>query len=296
MQRRLNIFGGLIDTADMPEMMSNVMSAGRLVGFDFMVAESDFMSITAGSCLLPDGVLIIEDEVKNLIIPNSSLETEYTVMYQLEDTRTLGGSPAILRLVSGMLRQDAVVDGTILGWIRYPGGSVPLSDSFFIQPSHLRITNQPDTFYYNQCPISPIRTPASEWPETIEYILNEPCTRYTNTSAGQLLHTLQFPFIIPSKGQPRKLVTRLSVDFNCLVSFSIKLNGMTVALTPNSGLVSNTGTLITREFDILLESDLVWSAGNTAYIEAVIDAQANRGASIAYVGLTLEPTPFTLFT
>jgi hypothetical protein len=376
-QRRLNIFGDLIDTADLPEMIANLMSPGRLIGNDFVVAASDLVQISPGSCLLPDGVLVIEDEIKSLVVPSSSLATDYTVIYQLEDTRTLGGSPAILRLLSGIKRQVDFTDGTILGWIRYPGGSIPLSSAFFIQPSSLRVTSHPDTFYYsNHCPLTAIRpamtmsiassdvnattntftalmpfpdewavtilsngtlpsplvagttyyvvnptstsfqlsaTPAglpidlttsgsgihtltSFWSESLDYVLSEACTRFVNRSLIPLTYTLRFPFIIPSSGQPSKVITRLLVDFNCLVTFSINLKGTTIALTPNGGLISNTGTIITREFNIPSEASLTWEAGSTAYIEVAIDSQPSRGASLAYVGLTLEPTPFTLFT
>ena len=296
-QRRINIFGDLIDTADMPEMISNIMAPGRLIGNNFIVAASDYMNITPGSCLLPDGVLVIENETKSLVIPNSSLATDYTVIYQLEDTRTLGGSPAILRLLSGVKRQQDFIDGTILGWIRYPGGSIPISPSFFIQPSPLRITKAADQFYYlNSCPLNVIRPTTSGWSETYDYVLSEACSRFVNTLPVPSSYVMRIPFIIPSTGQPRKLVTRLLVDFNCLVTFTINLKGTIIPLSPNGGLVSNTGTIITREFDIPLDVSLTWEAGNTAYIEATIDSQPSRGTSIAYVGLTLEPTPFTLFT
>jgi hypothetical protein len=295
-QYRINVFGDLVDTGDLPTMMSNIMSPGRLIGNEFIVAASDFMDITAGSCLLPDGVLVLEDETKSLVIPNSSLATDYTVIYQLEDTRTLGGSPAILRLLSGVKRQEDFTDGTILGWIRYPGGSIPISASFFIQPSHIRITKTSANFYYsNNCPLNAIRPSTTGWTESIDYVLSEACSRFVNTSVLPSNYTLRIPFTIPTS-QPRKLITRLLVDFNCLVTFSINLKGTTIALSPNSGLVSNTGTIITREFNIPYSADLVWEPGSTAYIECYIDSQPSRGVSIAYVGLTLEPTPFTIFT
>jgi hypothetical protein len=154
-QRRLNIFGALIETADMPDLASHIMAPGRLVGNDFIVAAADLLQVTAGSCLLPDGVLIIETEVKNLNVPNSSLATDYTVLYQLEDTGTIGGSPANLRLVDGIKRQENLTDGTILGWVRYPGGNIPLASSFFIQPSHLRVSKNPADFYFRSlCPLT----------------------------------------------------------------------------------------------------------------------------------------------
>ncbi len=297
-QRRLNFFGDLIDTGDLPEMIANIVAPGRLRGCDFVVAASDLLSVAPGSCLLPDGVLIIEDETKYLVVPNSSLATDYTVLYQLEDTRTLGGSPAILRLLSGIKRQVDMQDSAILGWINYPGGSIPLSSSFFTQSSHLRVSKRADTFYYsNQCPILGIRdASASHWQETIDYVLSEACNRFTNTTSMPAQYTLRIPFIIPSDGQPQKLVVRLLVDFNCLVTFKIYLKGELLELTPNGGLVSNTGTLITREFNIPKLMATSWKGGTTAYIDVVIDAQPSRGVSLAYLGLTTEPTPFTLFT
>lgn len=296
-QRRLNIYGDLIDTADLPEMIANIMAPGRLMGNDFVVAASDLLQITPGSCLMPDGVLVIENEIKSLVIPSSSLATDYTVIYQLEDTRTLGGSPAILRLLSGIKRQEDFSDGTIIGWVRYPGGSIPLSSSMFIQPSSLRITNNTSEFYYsNSCPLTAIKSNTAGWTESVEYVMQEACTRFLNTLGAPSTYNLRFPFTVSSAGQPRKLITRLLVDFNCLVTFSINLRGTVVSLTPNGGLISNTGTIITREFTVPTSASLVWDAGTTAFIDVTIDSQPNRGASIAYVGLTLEPTPFTLFT
>lgn len=269
------------------------------------------------------------------------------------------------------------MDGTILGYVRYPGGSIPLSESFFIQPSSLRISKSADAFsYVNYCPITAIRSVTSAsiastnvnvttdafttntplatgwavqasstgtlpsplvagttyyvvnatsssfqlstiqsgtaidltttgtgthtftgmWSESVEYALNEACSRFVNNAPAASTYTLRFPFVITSAGQPQKVVARLLVDFHCLVTFAINLKGTTISLSPNSGLVSNTGTLITREFNIPTGTSSSWEAGTTAFIEISIESQPSRGVSFAYVGLTQEPTPFTLFT
>ena len=296
-QKRVTIYGDLIETADIPDMISRIMSSGRLVGNDFIVAANDLLQISVGSCLLPNGILIIEDEIKSLVVPNSSLPSDYTVIYQLEDTITLGGSPAILRLISGMKKQEDYTDAVVLGWIRYVGGSIPLNASMFMQPSHLQVKLNASEFHYlNNCPLSiiPSATTAVWTTETV-FLSNEACTRFINSDVIPSTYTFKLPFTIPSKGQPRKLITRLLVDSNCLVTYAINLKGNMISLSPNNGLISNTGDVITRELDIPLNTSLQWNSGTTAYIEVTIEAQPSRGTSIAYIGLTMEATPFLLF-
>ncbi len=293
-QRRINVYGDLIDTADMPDMISNIMAPGRIIGCNFTVAGSDLMYVTPGSCLLPDGVLVLEDEAKSLIVPNSSLPADYTIVYQLEDTIILGGSPAILRLLTGIKRQQDFPDGVILGWLRYPGGSIPISPEFFIQPSHLRIEKRSDTFtYINQCPLSVIKQESGFWHESHVDVESEYCTKYTNTSDSLASYVVKFPFVIPGIGQPRKLVCRLLADFNAIATFSLKLHDIDINLS--SGSISNTGGLITREISVPYVVWLEWTAGHTAQIIVNIDAYPGKGVSIAYIGLTSEPTPFNLF-
>lgn len=145
-QQRITVFGDLIDTSDLPTMASNIMSPGRLVGMEFTVGAADLLRVTPGTCILPDGVLLLEDEPRDVMINNSSFATDYTIVYQLEDARVLGGSPAKLRILTGTIRQTALTDATIIGWIKYPGGSIPLADSHLIQPSRLRIEPHVDRF------------------------------------------------------------------------------------------------------------------------------------------------------
>lgn len=427
MQKRINVFGDLIETSDLADMSSSLMSPGRLTGMSFEVAASDLLKVKSGSCLLPDGVLIMEDSDKDLVIPSSSYSSEYTIIYQLEDSRVLGASPALLKTVSGIMRQSSYTDATVLGWIKYPGGSIPLADKYLIQPDRLRVepttamladtwscpfldiirppievrgntllrnlaltditqnqnqyvafgercrivscslvlnsTIAADTFSYltislkkgtdtlfswdtrgtNQGaitlgtpsyliknsslsygtfiientevpvfsvvktgsilgPISGqlnivVETPASSgrWSESVIETNGEKLSKFLNLDALPQLYTMQIPFVISGKGSPKKVVSRLSVDFNCMVTFRVKIAGNTITLDPSNGLVSNTGGVLTREFNIPNEYSSLWIAGNTALIEVEINAQAGRSASFAHVGLSAESSPFLLF-
>jgi hypothetical protein len=497
-QTRINIYGSTIETGDIPTMIANIMSPGRMEGNDFKVLGADLLGISPGSCLMPDGVLVIEDEEKQLVVPNSSSSVDYTIAYQLEDSRVLGGSPAVLRLISGVYHQEDFSDATIIGWIRYSGGSQPIADSMFVQPSSLKIVPQDkqlsfnviapfptairpstaisgsnavvsvplangqlaqtfskafgsrvriisasvmsdfgivsnqtsyltysvkngtvvlfslDTRYGSLLPDVPasltknnlatldkfifdvgdattidvqragvpsptlvgdittsplmftktgglayafgptdllkymffrsganagaiaqivevtsttqvklkemglsfisstgdavelqnageivltVENPASSgrWRETITTSSGESVSRFDNISQTTETYLLQFPFIIESSGQPRKLVTRLLVDFNCIVTLRLRVAGTPITLSPAGGVVSNTGTLITSEMDIPVTST-VWNPGSTGVIEAEINAQAGRGASFAFFALVQEPTPFRIFT
>jgi hypothetical protein len=57
---------------------------------------------------------------------------DYTIYYSHEDQDITGGVPADLTLQSGILTAS-VISGSILGYVRYPGGGVALSTSHFIQ-------------------------------------------------------------------------------------------------------------------------------------------------------------------
>ena len=501
-QYRYNIYGSMIETGDTPTVISNIFSPGRLLGCEFKVLGADLLGVGSGSCLLPDGVLLIEDAENKLIVPNSSSSVDYTVLYQLEDSRVLGGSPAILRIVSGILRQEDLADATILGWVRYSGSSAPLSDAMFIQPSSLRVVPQSKSLSFysispftsairpttevagstniisvpmanmqigqtlykslggvnsarvigasinsdlgvtssqsnyliytvknssttlfsldtrqtslpidTQAPMSKntgalvsdfifdvsqsadvavqrvgnpspmitgdisvglsfttftrtsgyayqftsgdllkylffrsgantgaiaqiievvnttqvklkemgqsfssstndvvelqnfgevvltVESPASsgKWTERLLTVNNERVSRFDNIASSTELYLLQFPFIVSSSGQPRKLITRLLVDFSCIVTLRLRVQGQVITLSPAGGSVSNTGTLITSELDIPSTSSVSWNPGSTGVIEAEINAQSGRGASFAWLGLVQEPTPFKIF-
>jgi hypothetical protein len=419
------VFGDLIDTGDLPTMVSNLMAPGRLAGLDFSVAAADQLSITPGTCLLPDGVLILEDQIKTLLVPNSSFSTSYTVIYRLQDARVLGGSPALLSLLPGLAPQSNFTDATVLGWIQYPGGSVPLQPSQFNQPTSLQVqpqdhrinftatapfagairppgsrpggvalrslpvadlaANLSQTMAFGGLParilgasvvstapqasdplnyvqyqirsgattllshstapaaqgplaanvaaplvrqpgptnifvipptgvatlvvartgtvvgapgdlVVAVELPASDgnWQERLLSLQNEPVLNLLNVSTLPQIYRLSIPLVVGTK-QPQKLITRLAVDFNCLVTFTVTTAGVQIPLSPGGGLVSNTGTLVTREFNIPQGTGGQWTPGTTATIDIDINAQVGRGASFAYCALTLEATPFLLF-
>ena len=134
-----------------------------------------------------------------------------------------------------------------------------------------------------------------KWTESVVDINGQKFTRFYNVSSTPQTMELAIPFAVSGDGQPMKLVTYLSVDFSCTVTFMFKVSGKTVTLTPASGVVSNTGGLTTQEFNIPSSSSVTWKPGQTATLLIDITAQPGRSASIGHISLVQQPSPFLLF-
>lgn len=137
-QKRIQDYGSPVVAQSLKSLIKSIITSAILDGNEFIVEGSDRVRINPGSCVTHQGVIIIEDEPKILTIVNSSNPVDYTIYYSHSDADVTGGVAAILTLDTGILSPDDV-DGAILGYVRYPGGGVPLLQSHFIQPNILRI-------------------------------------------------------------------------------------------------------------------------------------------------------------
>jgi len=296
-QRRLNIFGDFIDAMDLPDALSHMFSAGRYSGNVFSVADSSHLRLSAGAFMLPNGVVVLEDEYKDLLIPNSSAPISYTVLYQSEDDLLMGGSPAILKLVSGLYQQETFTDSTVMGWVVYQGGSVPLSASHFFQPNYLRVVSAPSTFLWEMLSPLPAALRVGAWQETTSYTesTGESVTKWQspiNTSGVTSTQTVRIPFIV--KNQPQKLVIRMHVDIHCYLDIKVNIGGTLLSV---ASLVSNTSSLASFEYNLPFTDSSIWQQGKTACVEINISStQSARSASIAYVAMTSEQLPFSIFS
>lgn len=296
-QSRLNIFGNLVDAMDLPDALAHMFSAGIYTGNVFSVADSSHLRLSAGSFMLPNGVVVLEDEYKDLMIPNSSAPISYSVVYQSEDDLLMGGSPAILRLVSGLFQQSVFTDATVMGWVVYPGGSVPLSASHFFQPNYLRIVSNPSKFMWEMlAPLSSALRVGS-WQETTTYTesTGESVTKWQspiNTSGIVSTQIIRIPFVI--KEHPRKLVIRMHVDIHCNLDIRVNVGGTLLSVASS---VSNTSALTSFEYDLPYTDASIWLQGKTACVELSLSStQSARSASIAYVAMTGEQLPFSIFS
>lgn len=126
MQRRYVNFGSPASAANI-KAMTREMFAPQVLQMDLDVAAPDQLIINPHSVVFESGLILQEDEVRALTIPTTGGALDYTVAYEHVDEDLIGGVAADLMLLGGL--QDAVANGVILGWVKYPGGSVPLDDT-----------------------------------------------------------------------------------------------------------------------------------------------------------------------
>jgi len=487
-QTRTVEYGAAIHSSDMPFDISSIMSAGRLVGMTLSASAADQIAVTPGTVLMPDGVLVHEDEVKYLQVANTAFAVNYSIVYTLQSTEVIGGSPADLNLVAGIVKQDDLTDSTVLGWVLYPGGAAALDESFLIEADTIRVeprSAELDALYLPPFPealrppeerrgsmqvrgsrlsnlnststitqvagiagrivsasvvtdasiaangsnydvlsvvrsfavtgsttaLNPNITNVSDvsriyvgqgvsgtgipsgatvggisgstvtmsanatatvtggtvvfsealfslstqstslvgsvasqltkasvvasrfqvrstdtlsvrsqmtgvvpgtipgeisyvyespgstgnWEESIVPLGNETVNRWQNLSAGLLTYLLKVPFVITGVGKFNKLVARLNVESNTIVTFNVRVGGTSITLSPVSGTVANTGGLVTVELLIPSVTGVTWEVGKVGYVEMSIQAQGGGAAALAYLGLTTENYPYTLF-
>lgn len=142
-QRRVVDYGALADASDIKKVIEGLARSSVLIGFRFGVSGVNKMRIFPGTAVTNQGVMIIEDEIVELEVPNTTTSQQYTVYYQHQDEDISGGVPADLKLGSGFLNPEDV-DGVVLGYVDYPGDAIPLNATMF--------TQEPETYLRNFIP------------------------------------------------------------------------------------------------------------------------------------------------
>lgn len=154
-QKRIQDYGSPIVAKSLKSLVDAITTSGILDGNEFVVDASNRIRINPGSCVTHQGVIIVEDEAKIVTLTGlTSNPADYTIYYLHTDVDISGGVAAELTVEAGLLTAD-VVEGCILGYVRYSGGGA-LQQFHFIQPPPLKIGLVTPT-PYNAPWIIPIR-------------------------------------------------------------------------------------------------------------------------------------------
>jgi len=134
-QRRIWNYGDTFTSERATTAASALHDPGVYQGYDITLTDTDTLSLGPGFLLLPSGILVGETSPIELVIsPLPAAPVNYTIVVRHSDADVIGGQAATYSVEVGLISQDSLSDGVAIGYIRYPGGAVPLQ-SYFISPA-----------------------------------------------------------------------------------------------------------------------------------------------------------------
>ena len=102
------------------------------------VSRNDAIVVNAFNVVTPDGIVIDEDTTSEISIPLTVEAKSYTIVLRHTLIQGSGGSAGVLETIDNLFPQEFFTDATIVGWLDYPGGSVPLDSTMIYFPRPLK--------------------------------------------------------------------------------------------------------------------------------------------------------------
>ena len=306
MQRIEIAVGDPVDAAVIQEILMSLADPGVFKGFEFTTPTSDTLMIRPGAALTDSGILIIEDEPITKQIPLTVAPSNFTVYYSYLPNNTFGGNPAVLVIQPGLIpaytfeqgQRINFLNGVVLGWIQYPGGSVALNTSMFSSAPRLGITqsqtqmkNAFETFY---SPFSPRWTqlslvgPAPTVTETYDIPLKAPITTLKNDGGTQSTVKYLVPFRVPNEGVGQIEVYAQADSGTLLSIYAVDSFGHQI--TPTN-FDTFTNTAMVRQVLIIPPTDTL-AANSEMFVEINITMNPTFSAKIKSVGISSYTDPF----
>jgi hypothetical protein len=306
-QQRFINFGDTVLADRINEISTAIVESGVLSGAEFSLFDDETLSIGPSSVMLP--TLLLEESVStNILIPLTSGAKDYTVVYEHLNQNVQGGVAAQLLLLEGIFSFEDLENTVVLGWVRYPGGSVPLETEFFIEAPKLQILN-PTTFP------SDIMLPAyldkihvrSESPApgsiTQTDVFDDVKDGFGNTislraflkleNSAASIQTIQhlFPFIVITT-PPDRLIAEVSAELGAAVTIELVAeDGTTFSATNNT--ISNTSNLFEfREMTVESMDDSKFVADRPYFVSLTTQLNPGKKAFISLVGTNINFLPF----
>jgi hypothetical protein len=293
MQRVIIELGDPVVAESIQEILKDLTTPGILKGFSFSVSAPQILAISPGAAVTDDGVLIIEDETKEVAVPTQP--GNYTVVYQYTPTNNLGGNPAILSIQPGFFDSDTFEHGVILGWIAYPGGTV-IPSSQFISGRRLRllppVETQPGYWISEQAPLTTkwirysLAGPAPAVVDTYSPIYKALIT--TVSGMGSINSTAEYyvPFDVPFYGVG-KVAVDLQTDGNSMITVSM-VNNLGVEYSPLNNAFINTSKA-RKILDLPVGSS--FTEGTVCYVKLRFSLQPGATALVQRVSISSNKEP-----
>ena len=124
-QTRIFNYGDTVTQAKVATAFAALLPALVYDGYTLSVATASSVGVASGILLLPNGILVQESTSFSIPLTFAGGAEDFTLVCTHVNTDIIGGVGATYSAVSGFLTTYA--DSTILGWVHYPGGGIPLT-------------------------------------------------------------------------------------------------------------------------------------------------------------------------
>jgi hypothetical protein len=258
------------------------------------------------------GVLLHEDEPKQLVVPITSAAANYTVVYRHTDSDVFGGNAATLTLDYGLLQNQNINDGIVLGYVLYPGGGVGLADTMIVPAPKARIEafSSPADGTFLTPPFTSMiykHTEAGLAPvvETVDHTSFGHIMQIVNNGNTPTIDRFRWAFIV-GREQPRNITFDYVQETGQIITLDIEDSDGNVSATWGSGTVLP--SMLTSDFtqDYVLQSSSgqqlrrkrlritngTFTPGKRFRVQATIQTAANKRTLVASVGHSTYRQPF----
>jgi len=251
MQSRYINFGDPAVADGINAITNTLASTGVFEGGDFFVINATTMSIAPFKVIQPSGIVITEGDDQSLNIDNTSVAANYTIVYRHQQEQIIGGSPALLEKLNGLQSIASVTDGVVLGWVLYPGGTIPINTNMFITVKKSKLTNNLTRF--DQPPILPpidqktlpVSASGAVLDVTTTFDGMQSCTSWKNNGGTLGSVTFVIPYRV-GQIQITKIISTARVDTDATLTFDIiDVDGSVI--TPTNNVYTNDSDFVLRE-------------------------------------------------
>lgn len=296
-----NIFialGDPVTAAGIQKILIGLAVPAILDGMQLTAPAADQIAVAPGKALTDSGVMISEDEVKLLQFVQTVQPANYTVYYSYTPSQNFGGNPAVLTVAPGLIPSSSFQNGVLLGWIKYPGASVPLSSSMFVSAKRIKLDESPEqqsnvfTTRYAPFSFSLTRTavsgPFPVFSETYDGSTFSPRTILQNTGGSLSNCTYILPFQISPFGLG-KITISVAVSAQASLTVNIQKTDGTVIAPIETNFYTNQPM---DDFILSFDQANNFTPGEVCYIQFVMAIQPGNSVTFKALGTSADTEPF----
>lgn len=304
-QRYIN-FGDTVLARRINEISTAIVDKGVLTGANFSVGLTGNSLRVGPNKVMLEELLLIETGNTDLLLgfgnpptlPQDA--TDWTIIYEHINQDIQGGVPANMLAVEGIFGFNELANSTVLGWVRYPGGGVPLSAEMFLEAPKLQVRNPQNfstdikvpPFVPNIHLISESPSPnSSTQVDKFDVLTLKAFMELTNVSASISTITQYFPFAAGPQPSNRILI-EASTDLGASVTVSLVSEDGTVFPAENGTISNTSGLFESREVFVLdVEADK-FKENRPFFVSLTTQLNPGRKALISLVGVSSNFLPF----